>query len=151
MMPAGHVAASGIVSVVFLSLSKSVAGAVACFFSGILIDLDHALDFVVLRKKMFRSVQELKDFCLDKKGKIYLFLHSYELFFVLWALAIGSGVSPVYLGILYGMSTHLLLDQVTNTIYPLTYFFYYRSRLGFSKALFFRGQIREFDEMMAKR
>ena len=150
-MPSKHIVASMAVSAIFLSLSKSLAGALACFLSGILIDLDHALDFILIRKKMFNSFRELKSFCLDKSGKVYLLFHSYELLALLWVFAVLWRVPSLYLGFLYGMSIHLLLDQITNTIYPLTYFLVYRKKLGFPKALFFRGQVEEFDRVMARR
>ena len=137
-MPSRHVVASGVASAIFLSFTKSIPGTAACFFAGILIDLDHAFDFVVIKKKMYRSFKELKTFCASRDDKkIYLWLHSYEVLAVLWALAFIFGASPVYAGILWGMTIHLFLDQLTNPIHPLSYFLVYRIKLGFPKDIFF--------------
>lgn len=136
-MPSRHVVASGLVSVVFLSLTKSVPGAIACFFAGVLIDLDHALDFLVIKKRICRSLDELKVFCADSNEKrIYLWLHSYEILAILWAGALVFGSPIAYTGILWGMTIHLLLDQLTNPIHPLSYFLIYRAKLGFPKDIF---------------
>ncbi|MFA5059871.1 MAG: hypothetical protein WC676_04520 [Candidatus Omnitrophota bacterium] len=140
MSPAKHVIASGVTSVVFMVLFKSWAGAVACFLSGILIDVDHLWDFYLGTKKISFSVQELDDFCSrdEKGGKLYLFFHSYEFLAVLWGIVFYSQFSPVLTGIVLGMSVHLLLDQITNAVYPWAYFFFYRARFGFPQEVFFK-------------
>ena len=137
MTPSKHVVASGITSAGFAFITQSLPGAVACFLSGIFIDLDHLLDFYLIKRKMCWSLRELHDFCLNiKTGKIYLVFHSYELMAVLWISAYFYPNS-IWIGCLFGMSVHLLLDQVSNPIYPWAYFLLYRMQLGFPKKIFF--------------
>ena len=97
---------------------------------------------------MCRSFKELKDFCLkDKSGKIFLIFHSYELMAVFWAVILYFHPSVVWFGLAFGMSVHLLLDQIFNPIYPLAYFLVYRMKLGFPKAIFFNeGLVKEFEQ-----
>ena len=140
MMLGKHVIASGLTSAFFLFLTKSWGGAIACFVSGILIDLDHLLDYCIIKKRMCWSLDTLKAFCTDKTGKIYLVLHSYELMIILWAAMIYLKATGIWLGLLYGMSVHILLDQLTNPIYPLAYFWFYRLKLGFPKVVFFNDE-----------
>ena len=140
MMLPGHIVASSVTAAWFGVTTQSPVGTIACFLSGIFIDLDHVLDFYIFKKNLPRSYKELKDFCLDPSGKIYLFLHSYELMAFLWVVVFCFKPSVLFVGLLFGMSVHLLLDQLTNAIYPLAYFIFYRLKLGFPKVIFFRDQ-----------
>lgn len=141
MMPAHHVLASAATSAFFFSLTKSWGGSVACFLSGVLIDLDHWLDCCIIQKKLCLSFQEVKRFCFKNSGKIYLVLHSYELMAGLWALVVYLEASALWLGLLYGMTVHLLIDQLTNTVHPLAYFLFYRIKEGFPKSIFFQDTL----------
>ena len=144
MTPVKHVVASGVTSVLFAFLTRSWVGTMACFLSGIFIDLDHLLDYCIFRKKMCWSIKELEDFCFERTGKIYLILHSYELMAILWVTVYYFGMQPVWFGIIFGMSVHMLLDQIINPVHPLAYFLFYRLKIGFTKAIFFNeGLIEE--------
>ncbi len=146
MLLGQHILASGITGIVFAKLTNSWPGTIACFLSGILIDLDHLLDYVINKKKMCWSVKKLENFCAQKEdGKIYFFLHSYELVAFLWLIVFCFKLNAIWLGIVFGMSIHLLIDQLANPIYPLTYFLFYRFKLGFPKSLFLN-----FDRNLAK-
>lgn len=138
MMPSRHIIASAATGVIFLSLTKSWGGSVACFLSGILIDADHWLDCCIIQKRFCRSFKEVKKFCFQNSGKIYLIFHSYELIVGLWALAVYLNAPALWLGVLYGMTVHLLIDQLTNTVHPLAYFWFYRVKMGFPKSVFFQ-------------
>ena len=141
MMPSRHIAASAVTSVAFLAVTKSWPGALACFASGILIDLDHLLDFYIRRKKMCWDINELHDFCSnDMTGRLYLIFHSYELVIFLWWLVFYLNASLVWLGFVFGLIAHLLLDQIFNPVYPWAYFMFYRLKLGFPKKVFFRDE-----------
>ena len=138
MSPVKHVMASGVTSALFFAATRSVGGSIACFLSGILIDIDHVFDFYIERKRVCKSLKELYDFCLlDKTGKLYLIFHAYEWVGLLWLAVILSKFHPVWLGIAVGISVHMLFDQLINPIYPLVYFWFFRRKFGFSKKLFF--------------
>ncbi len=143
MMLSGHIIASGVTAAWFGVATKSPTAAAACFLGGIFIDLDHAFDFFLMRKRVPRSYVELVDFCKEPTGKIYLFLHSYELMALLWATCFWGKLPLVFVGALFGMSVHLLLDQLTNPVHPVGYFISYRIKLGFPKSVFLYNQLAE--------
>lgn len=146
MTPAQHIVASTATSTFFYYLTQSWPGTVVCFLSGILIDLDHVLDYWIFKRKISLSFKELDNFCTeDKSGKIFLILHSYELMFILWIVSAYFKWPTEWLGALYGMSVHLLCDQIGNPVYPPAYFLFYRWKIGFPKAVFFRDYfVKEF-------
>lgn len=105
-----------------------------CFFSGVLIDLDHYLEYYLLRKEFPYRYKDLVDFCwYNDEKKLYLLFHAYEYVFVLWFLIYFFGLSPVWSGLAIGLTIHLLLDQWTNPIKPLFYFLTFRIKNKFEK------------------
>ena len=140
MMLTGHVIASSVTSLAFYGVVQSWPATLACFLSGILIDLDHVVDYWLIRK-MHCSYKELKEFCLtDRKEKVYLFFHSIELLALLWAAYFYYSMNIIWLGVLTGLSVHMLFDQLTNDVYPATYFIIYRFKRGFPKSIFFKSE-----------
>ncbi|MEA3346558.1 MAG: hypothetical protein U9Q21_00520 [Candidatus Auribacterota bacterium] len=134
-----HTIASGITSLVFMAISRSSMGAFACFISGIFLDLDHLIDYILRKKRICFRLSELENFCTnEKEGKLYLFLHNYELLVVLWVLTFLFFNHPIWVGLLFGMSVHLLLDQIYNQVHPLAYFWFYRAKAGFPQKIFFK-------------
>ena len=136
MMPSKHVVVSTVTSAVFFAVTKSWGGSLACFLSGIFIDLDHVVDYWIIRKKICYSYKKLMDFCLEQTEKAYMIFHSYELLVFLLAVVITLHFQVVWLGCLIGLSVHMFFDQVTNTIDPFAYFLFYRAKLGFTKSIF---------------
>ena len=85
MKPSYHVLVSAGVSAGYWYYFKSWPAALACFLSGIFIDIDHYLDYYLARKKIPWRYSDLCDFCrYEEKGKIYLLFHSCELIIFLW-------------------------------------------------------------------
>lgn len=134
-----HIVSSAALAVVIFNETSSAAMALFAFLSGILIDLDHLLDFLVLSGMRF-SVKNLFRWCNEGLWeKIVLILHSYELY-IIFALFAYYFPHPVTTGICLGVGLHLLLDQIGNrymlkhlSINPLFYFFTYRAWGGFRK------------------
>ena len=138
MTPAGHVVISAATGGIFLYSTHSWAGAVACFFSGIFIDLDHHLDFYLEKGKIPLRYSELLYFCeKEKTGKLYLFFHSYELLALFWLLIMFLHLGYFWSGLALGLTTHLIADQIFNPLKPLGYFLIYRIRNDFDKAKIF--------------
>lgn len=137
--------ASAATTVVFYSFVPSWNAAVACFLSGILLDVDHFIDFYLRKKKALPAYEELVRFCMEEKeGRIYLVLHSYELTLLLWVSAFFFP-NLVWIGFLFGMTVHLLLDQFFNDIHPLAYFWVYRAHYKFPhKVFFYKDFIKEY-------
>ena len=138
MRPAVHTAASGLVSIVFAYWTKSWPGTLACFLSGIFIDLDHVLDYWLARKRLLFTYKELFYFCAkEKEGKLYLVLHSYEFIALFWFMVYYYQWPVVWLGAAVGVSVHIFLDQLDNPIRPWVYFLCYRFRHGFVREFIF--------------
>ena len=95
MRPIYHVAVSAGLSLGWFYLVKSWPSALVCFLSGILIDIDHHLDYYIVHKKIPWKYSDLWDFCrFDPKAKIYLLFHSYELILPLWGIIYFGKLSP---------------------------------------------------------
>lgn len=136
-MPASHVVVSAATSIAFGCAARSWPAGVACFLSGVFIDLDHILEFWIAKRKICCSPGELLDFCIFLPSeRVFLVLHAYELILAAWVAAFYFHASPLWFGALLGVSVHILLDQAVNPVMPLAYFWFYRRRHGFSRDLF---------------
>ncbi len=86
---------------------------------GILIDLDHFLDYFMYYGAKF----DIRDFVCNRflaSGKIYLVFHAWELIFILLGLSFFvSWIFPLAIS----MAAHILFDQLTN--HPGEPFFYF--------------------------
>ena len=129
-----HIAVSAGVALGLQSQVHSWPAAAVCFLSGVLIDIDHYLDYYIVKKKFPFNYQELLDFCYyDKAPKIYLFFHGYEYLLALWLIVPFTHFNSVYAGFVLGLTVHVFFDQFTNPIKPLFYFVTYRISQSFMK------------------
>lgn len=134
-----HIITSSSLALTIYAWTNSIAMAASAFISGILIDLDHLLDFILLSGETF-SVRGLFSWCNEGRwDRLILIFHSYELYL---ACVIYSYYHPhpVFFGILLGTGLHLILDQAGNsrlikafTISKWFYFFTFRAWGGFRK------------------
>ena len=110
----------------------------AALLSGIFIDLDHLIDFLIFSKERF-LLRDLLKWCeTDWERSIFPF-HSWEAYLI-FALFTYYLPHPAQFGLLLGCGLHLLLDQIGNryflkhdSIRPLFYFITYRALKGFRK------------------
>jgi len=139
MSPGGHLVTTLAVCTAAAVSTESwplVAGLAA---GGFLIDVDHAIDYVVVeRQRNLRPGAFLRYYMEGRVRRTVLALHSYELFAVLIALAWSTG-NPWLLGYVGGALMHLALDLAFNGEYTphsivLFYSFIYRARHGFDAA-----------------
>ena len=113
-----------------------VAGLAA---GGFAIDVDHAVDYVVVeRQRDLRPGAFLRYYLEGRARRVVLALHSYELFAVLIALAWTTG-TPWLLGYVGGALMHLALDLAFNGEFTprsivAFYCFAYRARHRFDAA-----------------
>jgi hypothetical protein len=139
MMPVSHAAASGIVSAVFAYLTHSVVGTIVCFLSGIFIDLDHLIDFWIAKKKIIIDYPKLVSFTgLERGGKLFLVLHSFEFWLLFWVVIVYYQLNEVWVGLAVGGSAHLIIDQLANPTKPLSLSLLYRWKHRFAKECIFR-------------
>lgn len=103
-----------------------------CLLFGWLIDLDHLIDFLILVKKkdLFNLNLFLSGSYFKKTQKIYIFLHSYEITFLLFISSIMIEQNIFYVALAHFF--HLLQDQISNKVKKFSYFFIYRLLNNFS-------------------
>lgn len=90
---------------------------------GIFIDLDHLIDhFLCFRNKL--NLGDFVNACYAKTGKLYLFLHSWEINFILFVLALGIRSYGLFL-LSLSLSIHLAIDNIQRKNL-LAYFIIYR-------------------------
>ena len=135
MLLIGHVVVSSIVSAFVWAFFKSFGCAAISFASGVLIDLDHVIDYYASYGFTFKA-KKIYNICLELKlKKLYLILHSYELIALLWIIIYVFSLSNLWKAIAIGFTQHIILDQITNPINTLGYFLTYRFIKGFKKEL----------------
>jgi len=133
-----HIAASICASGGIYLATKSAAMAGWSFATGVLLDVDHLLDywnetsFNVDIARFFVACHKC-DFTL-----LRLYFHSFEavLMFCIAAYFTRSGLLTA---LTLGMAQHIFFDQLSNKVYPAGYIFIYRWRCGFKTAKVFSG------------
>jgi hypothetical protein len=139
MSPGGHLVTTLAVCAATAISTESwpvVAGLAA---GGFLIDVDHAIDYVVVeRQRDLRPGAFLRYYLEGRVRRTVLALHSYELLAVLIALAWCTG-NPWVLGYVGGALMHLALDLAFNGEYTphsivRFYSFVYRATYRFDAA-----------------
>lgn len=114
---------------------KSAWCALASFAAGVLVDLDHFIDYYSDRGFTIKIKDMYDSFVRMEIGKLYLVLHSYELVIALWISACALSFPGIWVAVAIGMTQHIILDQMTNPLTPLSYFITYRMRKGFDRDL----------------
>lgn len=139
MKPTQHAIISAGVGLLLAHWLQSWTAALTCFISGVLIDIDHHLDYYLTYKKFPWRYKDLAIYCQSsREGKMYLFLHSYEFLIVLWTAILYGGLGAGWNAVALGISVHVVCDQFANPLKPLAYFFAYRLRYGFERKNIFQ-------------
>jgi hypothetical protein len=139
MSPGGHLVTTAAACAGTLAVTGSVELTAAIAVGGFLIDVDHAIDYVLFEKQRDLRPGAFLRYYLDGRVKIaVLALHSYELF-ALIALAGWWTGSAILQGYLMGALLHLALDITFNGEYrprsiSAFYSFTYRLAHGFRMA-----------------
>ncbi len=127
-----HIFASIIFSTLFFVIFKSWKISVSSLLSGVLIDIDHIIDYyrehgINLRIKQFFEV------CHNTKLiRVWLIFHSWELLALLSICAFLMSWDPWIVGLTIGFTQHIILDQIFNKPDRLAYFFFWRLKNGFN-------------------
>ena len=101
--------------------TRSLYAIVAALLVGVFIDVDHVLDLYYWLVR-------------NDKRRVWVLLHSYELVPPFLAGAYLTGWSPAVLAAALAFLAHILTDQLTNHVRPLTYFLTYRVAHGFRRS-----------------
>ncbi len=138
MRPTQHVIISAAVGVGLAYTFHSWPALAGCLIGGVLIDIDHHLDFYLARGA-FPKYKELVDFCEGRLGdwKPRLIFHSFEAIFLLWLLAVYYQWNIIWGSVLIGATVHMICDQFANPMKPLSYLTLYRLKNNFDKQKIF--------------
>lgn len=131
MKPSIHVAVSFSVGVALWFFTKSVYAALLCFLSGIFVDFDHIVEFIIHFGRKDFNFRKIYQVCEEMLfDRLYLIFHSAEIAILFWAAALYT--KNIYLlSIAVGYSSHLLLDFIGNPIHAFSYFIIRRFIRGF--------------------
>ena len=132
-------------------LFGSIPGALALFFSGVFIDLDHLFDYCYNNYGNFKIRRFFEVFESGILKRIFVFFHSWEIALLgLAVLVFFPGFRrPVIVGLLAGFAGHLALDNIFNGHSRWAYFLSYRSLHGFNGRYYY-GR-REYRERLKKK
>ncbi|MCD4780444.1 MAG: metal-dependent hydrolase [Candidatus Omnitrophica bacterium] len=113
---------------------KSWPASLMCLLSGVLIDLDHYVDYSIVKGEFPFRYKDLVDFCKNQRvGGLYIILHSFEFIIIFFILDYYYQFEVIWLCCAIGMAIHLLCDHLTNPVRPLAYFLTYRLYYSFRK------------------
>ena len=143
MKPGNHIIISIGVSVGLYLYFHSFLAAFISFLSGVFIDIDHVLDYI-LHGKISLHLVDYYLFSLEKQfSKIFLFFHSFEVIILFWIVISYFKLNLYWICLCIGLTQHLILDSIFNNlnqfISPHAYFFIYRLIKGFKKEYLIRG------------
>jgi hypothetical protein len=129
-----HTALALPVSALLILGGAGLPAAGAYFAAAVLVDGDHWIDYWRETGLNFDLARFLPWFEQRGPRRIWLGLHGWEWAAALLAACIGAGLPAWVWALSAGLFTHLILDQRYNELKPLSYFFFWRWRLGFSIA-----------------
>lgn len=142
MRPVSHLVISAFSAAFIYAWFLSFSAALASFLAGVFIDLDHVPEYWAFRGRKSRFKDFYRIRLADQKEKIYLFLHSFELIFLLWCAINFFKLDMLWVAVAFNASAHLLLDQFSNPRFsPYTYFLTYRILKKFKSRYLFIPQL----------
>ena len=129
MKPSIHVVVSFSIGLTLWFFTKSVYAGLLCFFSGVLVDVDHVVEYIIHHKWKTLTVKTVYQASKEtgrQEGdyrfkRLYLIFHSLELVITFWALTVITK-NLYMLAITLGYSSHIILDATTN---PLSWYSYF--------------------------
>ncbi len=133
-----HIAASTVLGGGMYASSGSPVLAISAFISGVLIDLDHVVDYLFFANDKFTVRNFFTWYHKNLWDRFAVVLHSWELMFLLTVLSC-LFQHPVIIGIASGACLHMLMDQIANSrtvpLHRFFYFFAFRMSKGFQRKL----------------
>ena len=139
MLPSRHIVVSLPLAAGVGFFTQSVLAGFLCFASGVLIDIDHLIEYTIYHgfnpfgfRRFYRACREmLQPENRDGVKKIYLILHAGEIAISLWVLFLFNANIHL-LALALGYTGHLIMDACANVLKPGSYFMFSRIRNGFS-------------------
>ncbi len=138
MLPSRHIIVSLPLGAGLTLFTGSAVSGLLCLFGGVLIDIDHIIEYSIHYGFKNINFQQIYQACRNlitsvengELEKIYLFFHAAELSILLWvSFALSKNI--YLLAIALGYTGHLTLDVLANEIKPWAYFISLRAKKGF--------------------
>ncbi len=128
-----HAVTSGIISIFVWSYFQSVWYAAVSFAAGVLIDLDHLIDYYASHP-FTANARTIYFACLKMNlKKLYIVLHSYEIIACLWIAIYVFSLENFWKAVAIGLTQHIIFDQIVNPMSKYSYFIVYRIAKGFRR------------------
>jgi hypothetical protein len=137
MKPQNHIACSALIAAGLYLFFKSWQMSLACFLSGIFIDIDHIYDYSRIFEFPFKIKHFFNASYNRKHTRMTMILHSWELLVLIGILAWSTNWNPMLIGILIGSGSHIALDIISHGTRLRAYSFMWRYKVNFDKKMFF--------------
>ena len=133
MSPSKHVISSFVFGFIFWFFTKSIYAGLLCWASGVLIDLDHIVEYIIHFGKgglTYEELYKISEQTGKREGerifkKLYLVFHVAEIAILFWLIAIYTKNIYFY-AVALGHTLHLIMDYIANPVYPFSYFMFWR-------------------------
>lgn len=126
-----HASISGAVSAGIYYFTSDARAAAAFSATGVLVDLDHWVDYWRETGFNLRVLKFFKYFSQHRSRQLVIFMHGWEQVACAGIVTALAGFPSWAVAGTLGWLGHLVLDQIFNTFRPWGYFFFYRLRKGF--------------------
>lgn len=123
-----HLAVSVVAAAAIYATTRSVPMIATFLAAGVLLDLDHWLDYWAEYGRRFDVRHFVKAVSTKAFRRAFLFLHAWEGVLLSAFLTWWTGWTPWLAGLTLGWGIHLLLDQNCNSPSPWAYFLLWRWR-----------------------
>ncbi len=131
MKPQYHIASSALVSGILYLFFKSWSMALFCFFSGVLIDVDHIYDYIKRYGLPLKARDIYNASYNNDITRWTIVLHSWELLFLMFIIAWITNWNLWITAVLIGFSHHIVMDTFNNKVTIQTYSFIWRWKKNF--------------------
>lgn len=137
MRPLRHLAYSTAAASALFATTRSLKAAVGCVAAGVLVDLDHLIEYRNYCGDDWKWEEFSTGSYFDAKGTVKVIFHSWEAAAVMWGIVLTqNGIRKNHLlyGITVGYTLHLVLDQIGNHMGKMGYFEVYRWLVGWQQS-----------------
>lgn len=128
-----HIVLSIVISGFLFSITKSLSISIASFISGVFIDCDHILDYWREYGLNFDMNQFFKSYKTCRFRKLFLIFHGWEWIFIWGIISYFNGWDKWMLGVVIGISHHMIADQIANSSKVFGYFLLWRMYTSFER------------------
>jgi hypothetical protein len=126
-----HVGLSIAFAGILLAVFPSREMAFASLISGVLLDVDHILDFLWQSREKFTLQRFFQVVYRRENPRCYIVLHGWEWLCLFGFLVWAWGGNPWLLGLYLGWAQHMIADQLFNDAKWWSYFFFGRLKHRF--------------------